>query len=88
VVQWLRLCTSNVGGMASNPVLRTRIPHAIQHSKKKKKVTSAIPLLGILTREMKTYHHIKIFMHSDPDIISHNRQKEKPTQMSTELKNG
>ena len=54
----------------------------------KKKVTSAIPLLGILTREMKTYHHIKIFMHSDPDIITYNRQKEKPTQMSTELKNG
>ena len=37
VVQWLRLCTPSAGGMGSIPGQRTKIPHAMQHSQKKKK---------------------------------------------------
>ena len=37
VVQWLRLCTPSAGGMCSIPGQRTKIPHAMQHSQKKKK---------------------------------------------------
>ena len=36
-VQGLRLHTSNAEGMGSNPGQGTKIPHAIQHSLKKKK---------------------------------------------------
>ena len=39
-VQWLRLCTSNAGGVGSVPDQRTKIPHAVwcgQKSIKKKK---------------------------------------------------
>ena len=35
VVQWLRLRASSVGGRGSNPTRETKIPHAIQHAKKK-----------------------------------------------------
>ena len=37
-VQGLRLHTSNAEGMGSNPGQGTKIPHAIQHSLKKKKL--------------------------------------------------
>ena len=36
-VQWLRLCTSNAGGMGLIPGWGTKIPHAAQHSQKKKR---------------------------------------------------
>ena len=47
-VQWLRLCTPNAGGMGSIPGQRTKIPHAMQHSarKKKKKIRGKEP--GVL----------------------------------------
>ena len=31
VIQWLRLCASNAGGMDSVPPWGTKIPHAVQH---------------------------------------------------------
>ena len=37
VVQWLILCFSNAGGTGSIPGWGTKIPHAMQHSQKKKK---------------------------------------------------
>ena len=37
VVQWLRLHTSNAGGINSSPSWETKIPHAVRHSVKKKK---------------------------------------------------
>ena len=37
VVQWLRLCTSNAGGMGLTPGRGTRILHAMLHGQKKKK---------------------------------------------------
>ena len=36
MVQWLRLCPLNTGGMESNPGWGTKIPHAAQSKKKKK----------------------------------------------------
>ena len=36
-VQWLRLCTSSIGGIGSIPGQRTKIPHATWCSQKKKK---------------------------------------------------
>ena len=36
-IQWLRLCASTAGDAGSNPGRGTRIPHASQHSQKKKK---------------------------------------------------
>ena len=41
-VQGLRLHTSNAEGMGSNPGQGTKIPHAIQHSLKKKKIKKII----------------------------------------------
>ena len=41
-VQGLRLHTSNAEGMVSNPGQGTKIPHAIQHSLKKKKIKKII----------------------------------------------
>ena len=35
-VQWLRLCSSNVGGSGSIPCWGTKIPHAIWSGQKKK----------------------------------------------------
>ena len=37
VVQWLRLCTSNAGGVGSIPGQGTKIPHAVQRVPKNKK---------------------------------------------------
>ena len=37
VVQWLRLCAPNAGGMGSIPGLGTKIPHAVWCSQKKEK---------------------------------------------------
>ena len=37
VVQWLRLHTSNAGGINSSPSWETKIPHAVRHSKTKTK---------------------------------------------------
>ena len=37
-VQWLRLCTSNAGGMGSIPGQGTKIPHAAWCSQKKLKI--------------------------------------------------
>ena len=39
-VQWLRLCTSNAGGMSSIPGWGTGIPHAVLHSQKKQNLLS------------------------------------------------
>ena len=36
-VWWLRLCTSNAGGMGSIPGWGTKIPYAVWHDQKKKK---------------------------------------------------
>ena len=36
LVQWLRLCSSNVGGSSSIPGWATKFPHAVQCSQKKK----------------------------------------------------
>ena len=36
-VQWLRLCTSNVGGLGSIPGWGTKIPCAIWYSQKERK---------------------------------------------------
>ena len=38
-VQWLRLYTSIAGGMGSIPGWKTKIPHAVWSSQKKKKIT-------------------------------------------------
>ena len=46
MLQWLRLCTSNAGGMGSIPGQGTKIAHASQPKKKKKKMT-IINVLGI-----------------------------------------
>ena len=35
VVQWLRLCFPNAGGLGSVPCQGTKIPHVILHSQKK-----------------------------------------------------
>ena len=43
VVQWLRLLTSNAGGVASIPGWRTKIPYAMLHSQKKGKTDSLGP---------------------------------------------
>ena len=40
-VQWLRHHASNAGGSGSNPGLGTKIPHAMQCGKKKKKQASS-----------------------------------------------
>ena len=37
MVQWLGFCTSTAGGMGLIPIWRTKIPHAVVLSKKKKK---------------------------------------------------
>ena len=37
MVQWLRLCPSNAGDTGLSPSRRTKIPHAVCHSQKKKK---------------------------------------------------
>ena len=37
VVQWLRLCAPNAGGLGSNSGQKTKIPQAVSHSQKKKK---------------------------------------------------
>ena len=37
VVQWLRLCASTAGGMGLIPGRGTKIPHAVLHSRKKKR---------------------------------------------------
>ena len=37
VVQWLRLCASNAGGVGSIPGLGTKIPHAVQWEQEKQK---------------------------------------------------
>ena len=34
VVQWLRLCAPNAGGVGSIPGKGTKIPHATQHGQK------------------------------------------------------
>ena len=39
-VQWLRLCISNEGDMGSVPGWGTKIPQAVRHGKKKKRMTS------------------------------------------------
>ena len=41
LVQWLRLCSSNVGGSGSIPGWATKIPHAVQCNQKKKKKEAA-----------------------------------------------
>jgi len=42
VVQWLRLCTSSVGGTGLIPGLGTKTPHALWHGQKKKNNTTWI----------------------------------------------
>ena len=42
MVQWLRLCASNAGGMGSIPGQGTKIPHTIQCGQKKEKQTLAM----------------------------------------------
>ena len=42
-VQWLRLHASNAGGAGSIPSPVTKIPHAMWHGQKKKKVEIFIP---------------------------------------------
>ena len=55
-VWWLRLCTSNAGGMGSIPGWGTKIPYAVWHDQKKKKNLSLfvsswdrLPLKTLLT---------------------------------------
>ena len=40
VVQWLRLCTSNAGGVGSIPGQGAKLPHAVQHCQKNPKQTN------------------------------------------------
>ena len=44
VVQWLRLCAPNAGGMGLVPGWGTKILHATQLGQKKKKAKCIIPL--------------------------------------------
>ena len=44
-VQWLKLCTSSVGGIGSIPGQRTKIPHATWCSQKKKSITIFLNVL-------------------------------------------
>lgn len=48
VVQWLRLCTYNVGGARLLPVQGTEMPHAAGHGEKEIKPCKKHPLRGLL----------------------------------------
>ena len=39
MVQWLRLCASNAGGMGLTPGQETRSPHAVRHGQKNVKIS-------------------------------------------------
>ena len=57
VVQWLRLCTSNAGGVGSIPGRRTNIPHGVQHSQKKREI---IILTEVNQTEKDKYYMISL----------------------------
>ena len=59
LVQWLRPLTSNAEGMGLIPDWRTKIPQAMQHSKKKKKKNAYTFQLSKYTS--KNLHHKFLF---------------------------
>ena len=64
-VQWLRLQASTAGGVGSIPDWGTKIPHAPQHGKKKKKKTFTISeifphyyIISIITSNIARYFSV------------------------------
>ena len=46
-VHWFRLCASNAGDTGSVPSWETKIPYAVEHNPKKKKIAFTLFLLDV-----------------------------------------